>query len=263
MADIVNLKNPVTGNRVYPITKTNLVINDEGKNADELYAPKNDEVYNFAKEEYEKTLNLWNGNYTNGIALSSNGGTYNDTNKYTSDFIEIESNKRLFTNGISWGNFYDLNKNFISQVSGTGNTSPSNAKYFRFTADISNGYEKMISYVDVSYIKYYGEIVHKNDLKEKLNYINTNSSYTIQSSNFINNTWTNNVGSGWLYINFYSGSDNTIYGGLILNGHQVDTISRVKHSDIGFLIPIKIGDTVRMNVAGSGAESRESWLYYD
>lgn len=123
--------------------------------------------YIYLKEEYEKELNLWNGIYTSGVALNSSGGTYSDTSRYTSDFIEIESNKRLFTNGISWGNFYDSNQNNISQVSGTGNTSPSNAKYFRFSAEISNGYNIMISYVDSPYKPYYGEICRTGDAEQK------------------------------------------------------------------------------------------------
>ena len=93
-------------------------------------------------------------------------------------------------------------------------------------------------------------------------YINTGNIYTISSSNMINTTWTNNVASGWLYIVFYSGSDNGIYGNVVLNGVNVMTIQRVRHSDLGFLIPVKQGDQVRLWLDGIGYEARDCKLFY-
>jgi hypothetical protein len=140
--------------------------------------------------------------------------------------------------------------------------------YFTGTGVTFNNYELELMIVEedvdvTSFQKGYGEIVHKKYLEENyIKHINTGKTYTFSSSAIFNATWTNDIATGWLYVNFYSGRDNEIYGELVLNGQNVMTVSRVKYSDLGFLIPIRRGDMVRLHLNGNGYEGRDCKLYY-
>ena len=111
------------------------------------YQPFDDTLVNSKVKRVLSTgKNLWDGTYTNGVALSQTGGTYIDSTLFTSDFVTILPNNQYYISNVNWYNFYDYNKNFILQEGGNVITAPANAAYLRFTTAISNGYDVMLCY---------------------------------------------------------------------------------------------------------------------
>lgn len=87
----------------------------------------------------DKTKNLFNKKTaTMGVGLSiSTGGTYTDSNLFTSDYIPIKKGVTYFLNwkAKKWLTYYDENKNFLGYTDNTKFTL-NNSSYIRFTASI-------------------------------------------------------------------------------------------------------------------------------
>lgn len=93
----------------------------------------------------------WNGKnlFNKDLAVSgytddASGNVYSASNSYSTNYIEINSNttyiiQPTLSSG-NWGAFYDVNKNYISgfNYANRSITSPSNAKYIRFTLSYGN-----------------------------------------------------------------------------------------------------------------------------
>lgn len=111
------------------------------------YQPYNKTLVNSKVQKVLSTgANLWNGTYTNGVALAQSGDTYSDSTSFTSGFIKILPNNQYYISNVRWYNFYDTNQDFILQGTGNVITAPANAAYLRFTTAISDGYDIMLNY---------------------------------------------------------------------------------------------------------------------
>jgi hypothetical protein len=84
---------------------------------------------------------------SDGLALGINGGTYADASRFTSAFMPISSGGVFSTTKVSWGNYYDASKTFISQFSnGEGIKAPANCAYIRITALLTDKNEVQVEF---------------------------------------------------------------------------------------------------------------------
>lgn len=249
----------------------------------------------FLKDEYTQTINLISlvdvseigfGGLTykveNGVITINGTATHNFVLKFSlSSSLKLKGNysSATFETGTknnSWGivlEFDDLERSADFGFTNVYYNKTSDHLYMGFDTGFSyNNYSirpmliEGSSSPNIFYVGK-GEIAHKGYLVSNyLKYIpvkeGAGNVYTVSSSTMFNATWVNDIANGWLYVNFYSGSDNEIYGELVLNGQNVMTVSRVRYSDLGFLIPIRRGDMVRLHLNGSGYEGRDCKLYY-
>ena len=284
----------------YGTTYLNDAIVKEGTNP--IYYPYNSSSHitnaqaKFLEEEHTQTINLislvdvpeiTHGGLTykveNGVISINGTATYNFVLKFSlSSSLTLNGtySSSIFETGTknnTWGivlEFDDLTRsNDFGFVANDFPGGTSDHLYMGFDTGFSyNNYsiKPMLIEGSSSPSNFYvgeGEIVHKGYLDSNyLKYIpvkeGAGNVYTVSSSTMFNATWVNDIANGWLYVNFYSGSDNEIYGELVLNGQNVMTVSRVRYSDLGFLIPIRRGDMVRLHLNGSGYEGRDCKLYY-
>ena len=115
-------------------------------------------------ESKGKMGNLFNKDtVTDGKAIGSTGGEYSADNSFVSDYIEIAPLKDYNKIGASggWVSFYDDSKEYIYNTSAESFTTPTNAKYMRATAYLTDKDSFMIVEADsgiTSYRPYSGQM---------------------------------------------------------------------------------------------------------
>lgn len=143
------------------------------------------EPYGYKIPVNVRSKNLFDkNNVTLGKRLDSNGIFYNDTDYYTTSYIEIDSSTQYTKNSPSENAyhricFYDNNNNFISASNSNTHTTPSNAKYIRFCGlqtELNSAMYVIGSTVPSKYIPYYNQTTNIY-LNEPLRKIDDYSDY--------------------------------------------------------------------------------------
>lgn len=150
-------------------------LHPEGTPEDDLYPNIKKEnlpstlqpVADFALSEYEKTLNLINGIFTNGQAYSGTGNTYSDENAKCI-LLKIEPNTKYALNngGYTWIDEYNSARDFLRQKPASGTfTTSSDCVYVGLTYPIA--VNAMLNYGSTAlpYQPYNGKVMHAIDVE--------------------------------------------------------------------------------------------------
>lgn len=150
-------------------------LHPEGAPEDDLYPNIKKEnlpstlqpVADFALSEYEKTLNLINGIFTNGQAYSGTGNTYSDSSAKCI-LLELEPNTEYALNngGYSWVNEYDSTKTFLRQKPAPGTfTTSSDCVFVGLTYPIDANAMLNFGETVSPYQPYNGDVMHAIDVE--------------------------------------------------------------------------------------------------
>ena len=98
-------------------------------------------------------FNQWDGTGTDGKAMNGSGGTYDSSTSFVTDYVPVISGAVYYlnpTNWQNWVNWYDPDKNFISQTTASNGliTALSNARFARFTGKLA---EKATACINLSW----------------------------------------------------------------------------------------------------------------
>lgn len=197
------------GERFLPITSTKAVVNKDGVSVEDLLL-QDGNVYEFAKDEMDKTLNLIEGvATTNEYIQAHNGNIASSSSSLLTTYVPIDASKDvLMLNSVgTWDGaersicFYDVNKTLIGGFVYTGTTYsfpiPSGATYFRIA------YLKTLTNVSVSYG---GKILHQVDITPVTAWENASPNSSLGSSTMSLSVSMNDYPKGKLYYKVYINS---------------------------------------------------------